>query len=75
MKNIVLKIILTTALFLSSWRGMAQLAPGGSPENPDPFHRGPEAPIDGALVFLFAAAIGLGLYMVARNYKKKALKS
>ncbi len=78
MKNLVLKIIVPTVLLLSSLISIAQPS---TPKNPNPTDErfnpfnNPEAPIDDAILLLLIAAVGLGLYMLARRYKKRTARS
>lgn len=79
MKNIVMKIMVTAVLFFSSLISMAQPSvpknPNPTGERFNPANNPNDAPIDDAILFLLIAAVGLGIYMVARNYKKRAVKS
>lgn len=80
MRNIIFKTIFLGALCLNGWSGMAQGIPSPldplGPVNPAP-DRGlpPGNPIDESLLFLLIAGIGLGLFVAARYFKKRAIKN
>lgn len=79
MKNIVSKIMVTAVFLFSSLLSVAQPStpknPGPAGERFNPDNNPGDAPIDDAVLFLLIAAVGLGIYMVARNYKKRAVRS
>lgn len=79
MKNIVSKIMVTAGLLFCGLVGVAQPS---TPKNPtptderfNPANNPGDAPIDDAVLFLLIAAVGLGIYMVARNYKNRTVRS
>ena len=67
MKNIILKITMTVFFFLIGLIAVAQ--PGGTPNNPTPVRDPEEANIDSAIVWLIAAAVLLGAYVMLKQRK------
>lgn len=68
MKNRIYKITATLSILLSSLIASAQ-GPGGSPNNPSPVRDQPTADIDSAIVWLIAAALLLGAYVMLKQRK------
>lgn len=68
MKNSVLKVLMT--LFFLGINVMVNAQPGGGPNNPSPLRDDPNADIDSALLWLFAAGTVLGTYIVFKRHKK-----
>ena len=72
MKNIILKITMTVFFFLTGLIAFAQGGPDGIPVIPGG-DDDPVTPIDQAIVWLIAAAVLLGAYVMLKQ-RKTAVK-
>lgn len=72
MKNIIIKITATLSILLSSLIASAQ-GPDGSPRDPSPIREPQDANIDSAIIWLIAAALLLGAYVMLKQ-RKAAVK-
>ena len=72
MKNIIIKITATLSILFFSLITSAQ-GPGGLPRDPSPVREPQDANIDSAIVWLIAAAVLLGAYMMLKQ-RKTAVK-
>jgi hypothetical protein len=68
MKNIILKITMTVFFFLTGLLAFAQEGPDGIP-NPTGLDDDPVASIDQAIIWLIAAAVLLGAYVMLKQRK------
>lgn len=71
MKNIIIKITATLSILFFSLITSAQ-GPDGSPRDPSPEREPQDANIDSAIVWLIAAALLLGAYVMLKQRKAVA---